>query len=444
MIRLPLTEHDRSVMLNRLGKNSFEALLEPIPDSVRLKRPLNLPEGLSEVELIRHMKALAAQNHHMISFLGAGSYEHFHPAVVDYLTARPEFRTAYTPYQPEVSQGTLQAIYEFQTAVVELMGMDVANASMYEGGSSTAESALMAQTVTRRSTILISGGLHPLVRQVVETYTRPKGISLADIPLKNGKTDTAAIRDFQEEPAAVLFQNPNFFGCIEDQHTLIEAAHDRGALAIASVDPLSLAVLQAPGDHGADIVASEGQPLAIPPFYGGPGVGLLACSSKLIRRIPGRLAGATVDEDGKRGFVLTLQAREQHIRRHRAASNICTNQALVALGFLITVSAFGPDGIRTMAEHCIRKAHYLSDRLEEIGLHRVHTSPFLWEFAIETPRPARVYVDELSERGYMPGLDLGRFDSERDHQLLIYVSELRTREEIDNLVSLLQEVNNGQ
>ena len=444
MIRLPLTEHDRSVMLNKLGRDTFETLLEPIPDSVRLERPLNIPEALSEVELIRHMKALASENIHMVSFLGAGSYEHFHPAVVDYLTARPEFRTAYTPYQPEVSQGTLQAIYEFQTAVVELMGMDVANASMYEGGSSTAESVLMAESVTRKSTILISEGLHPLVRRVVETYTKPKGISLIDIPLKNGQTDTAAISEFKGEPAAILFQNPNFFGCVEDQQAVIDAAHRHDALAILSVDPLSLSILEAPGDHGADIVAAEGQPLAIPTLYGGPGVGLLACSSKLIRRIPGRLAGATIDVDGKRGYVLTLQAREQHIRRHRAASNICTNQALVALGFLITVSALGPDGVRTMAEQCIQKAHYLSERLKDIGLNRTHSAPFLWEFAVKTPVPAHLYVNKLSERGYLPGLDLGRFNPDWDHQLLIYVSELRTREEIDSLVSLMEEMNHGR
>ncbi len=381
---LPLTQTDKVTMLSRIGVSNFEDLIESIPDKLRLEGELDLQSALAEASLTRHMKELSSENSKPVSFLGAGCYEHFRPAVVDYICARPEFRTAYTPYQAEVSQGTLQTIYEFQTTVVELTGMDVANASMYDGGSAAAEAALMAVSATRRKKILVSEGIHPLSRQVISTYSKAKGIELVEIPLEAGMTPLDALATDIDTAAALFYQQPNFFGCLEDQASLIEASHSGGALSVALVDPLSLAVLEPPGVLGADIVVAEGQSLAAPTFFGGPGVGLLACTKKLLRRLPGRLAGATVDSQGRRGFVLTLQAREQHIRRHRAASNICTNQALVALAFLVTLSALGPKGLKEMAHQAIQKAHYLADSLAEQGFSLAFESPFLWEFAIRT------------------------------------------------------------
>ena len=444
MSRLPLTDLDREIMLSRIGVGNFDDLLSSIPEILRLRENLDLPPPMAEIPLVRHLKDLAAQNQRPVSFLGAGSYEHFRPAVVDYVCGRPEFRTAYTPYQAEASQGTLQTIYEFQTVVVELLGMDVANASMYDGGSGTAEASLMALAATRRNRLLISAGLHPFYKQVVSTYLTPKGTEIIEIPLTGGRTTDEVLREYADEAAAIIYQQPNFLGCIEHQKRLIDAAHDEGALAVAVVDPLSAAVLEPPGPLGADIVVAEGQGLAVPTFYGGPGVGLLACSEKLLRRLPGRIAGATVDEQGRRGFVLTLQAREQHIRRHRAASNICTNQALVALSFLTTLSTLGPRGLRELAEHGIQKAHYLADRLEEYGFERAFDAPFLWEFTLRTEKPASHYVKSLLPRGYLPGHDLGTLDSTWANYLLVYVSELRTREELDMLVTLLLEADHEE
>ena len=444
MSRLPLTNRDRDIMLSRIGVGTFQDLLRPIPEILRLNKDLDLPPPMAELTLVRHLKGLAAQNQRPVSFLGAGSYEHFRPAVVDYVCGRPEFRTAYTPYQAEASQGTLQTIYEFQTAVVQLLGMDVANASMYDGGSATAEAALMALATVRRNRLLISAGVHPLYKQVISTYVTPKGTEIAEIPLTGGRTTHDVLREYVDQSAAIIYQQPNFLGCIEDQKLLIDTAHEGGALALAVVDPLSVAVLEPPGPLGADIVVAEGQGLAAPMFYGGPGVGLLACSEKLLRRLPGRISGATVDEEGRRGFVLTLQAREQHLRRHRAASNICTNQALVALAFLATLSTLGPHGLRALAEQCIQKAHYLADRLIEHGFERVFDTPFLWEFSLRTRKPASHYVKSLLPRGYLPGYDLGTVNPTWKNDLLIYVSELRTREELDTLVTLLREADHEQ
>jgi glycine dehydrogenase subunit 1 len=430
-------------MLSRIGAGNFEELLRPIPTDIRLSRALDLPPPLAEAALVAHVSALAGANTPVLSFVGAGSYQHFRPAVVDYLCGRPEFRTAYTPYQPEVSQGTLQTIYEFQTAIVELTGMDVANASMYEGGSAAAEAVFMAVAATGRPCILVSDGVHPLVRRVVETYAHPNGIAVRRVPLLGGTTSMAALREVVSDAAGLIYQQPNFFGCIEDQPGLIEASHGAGGLAIASVDPLSLAILESPGALGADIAAGEGQALAAPMSFGGPGVGFLACKQSLIRRLPGRLVGATADSQGRPGFVLTLQAREQHIRRQKATSNICTNQALVALAFLVTVSALGPRGLEDMATQAVEKAHYLQRNLEARGLPSAFDSPFLWEFTVRTKGPASAYVDALLPRGIMPGLDLGTIDPPMTDGLLVYVSELRTRQELDQAAALMEEVRHG-
>jgi len=387
--------------------------------------------------------SLSTANTPVLSFVGAGSYEHVRPAVVDYLCGRPEFRTAYTPYQAEVSQGTLQTIYEFQTAIVELTKMDVANASMYEGGSAVAEAMLMAVAATGRSRVVVSDGVHPLVRRVVETYARANGITVTRMPLATGLTSPDTAKGMVTEAAGLVYQQPNFLGCIEDQPGLIEAAHGAGALAIASVDPLSLALLEAPGTLGADIAAGEGQALAAPTSFGGPGVGFLACTQALIRRLPGRLVGATVDSKGRPGFVLTLQAREQHIRRQKATSNICSNQALVALAFLVTVSALGPRGLEDVATQAVQKAHYYHGELRARGFFPVFEAPFLWEFAVRTPRPASACIEALLPKGLVPGLDLGFFDGGMRDSLLVYVSEVRTREELDRAATLMGEVCHG-
>ncbi|MBN1423705.1 aminomethyl-transferring glycine dehydrogenase subunit GcvPA [Candidatus Fermentibacteria bacterium] len=430
-------------MLSRIGVDRFDDLLRPIPETARFSGLLDLPPSLAEGALARHVKELSERNVPVLSFMGAGSYEHFRPAVVDYVCGRPEFRTAYTPYQAEVSQGTLQTIYEFQTAIVELTGMEVANASMYEGGSAVAEAMLMAVSATGRSSILISEGVHPLVRRVVHTYARPNGIAVIPVPLHQGTTPDTAVRERAEGAAGLIYQEPNFFGCIENQQRLIEASHAAGGLAIASVDPLSLSVLEPPGALGADIAAGEGQALAAPVSFGGPGVGFLACTQRLIRKLPGRLVGATVDGQGRRGFVLTLQAREQHIRRQKATSNICTNQALVALGFLVTVSALGPHGLANMASQATQKAHYYQHALQKRGFPLAFDAPFLWEFTVRTGIPAATYVEGLLSRGVLPGLDLGTVSPDLAERLLVYVSEMRTREELDRTAELMGEVSHG-
>lgn len=430
-------------MLARIGVADLEELLKPIPTSIRLRRPLDLPPPLAESTLVSHVQALASANAPALGFVGAGSYEHFRPAVVDYICARPEFRTAYTPYQAEVSQGTLQTIYEFQTAVVELTGMEVANASMYDGGSALAEAMLMAVAARGRSRVLVSDGVHPLARRVIETYARPNGISVVRVPLAGGTTPAAAVRDALTDAAALIYQQPNFFGCIEDQPALVETIHGGGGLAIAGVDPLSLAILEPPGALGVDIVAGEGQALAAPVSFGGPGVGFLACTKALIRRLPGRLVGATVDAQGRPGFVLTLQAREQHIRRQKATSNICTNQALIALAFVVTVSALGPAGLEEMASQAVHKAHYYQRELASRGFPRIHDAPFLWEFAVRTPVPAASLIDALTAQGVVAGLDLGTCDPGMRDALLVYVSEVRTRDEMDRAAALMAEVCHG-
>ncbi|MGB9803403.1 aminomethyl-transferring glycine dehydrogenase subunit GcvPA [Desulfofundulus sp.] len=442
---IPNTPEDRKKMLADIGVDSVEELFADIPEQVRLKRELNLPEALSEPELVRYMEDLAGKNGdtgRYTCFLGGGCYDHYIPAVVPALLARSEFYTAYTPYQAEISQGTLAAIYEFQTMICELTGMDVANASMYDGATALAEAAAVATAVTGRHRVVVTRTVHPEYRQVLSTYLGPRGVDLVELPFADGVTITGNLDQYLDrQTAAVLVQQPNFFGCLEDVHSLGEAAHGAGALFIVCADPVSLGLLKPPGEYGADMVVGEGQSLGLPLNFGGPGFGYFAAREKFLRRIPGRVVGATTDVHGRRGFVLTLQAREQHIRREKASSNICSNQALCALAATIYLSAMGPAGLRRVAWLCAQKAAYASRRLAAVkGITVAFTAPFFKEFVLKSEYPVARVQEMLLRRGFVAGPDLGRFYPELSNHLLVAVTEKRTREEIDRLAEALEEV----
>ncbi len=442
---IPNTDDDRAAMLMAIGVSDFKELLQPIPENLRLKNPLPLPEGKSEWEVRRHMLIRAKKNRDMTqysSFLGAGIYDHFIPAAVRALTARSEIYTAYTPYQPEVSQGTLQIIYEFQSMICELFGMDAANASLYDGASALAEAVLLAQSHTRRSKILWPISVHPHYRQVTEAIGKPMGIGTEILAIKDGKLDESDLANkLDSETAAVVFQYPNFFGIIEELKPLIEATHQQGALAIVVADPIAMGVLESPGTLGADIVVGEGQGLGIDPAYGGPGLGLFAAKSPFTRKIPGRIAGVTKDREGQRGFTLTLQTREQHIRREKATSNICTNQALCAAMATIHLSLIGTNGLREIAETCMAKAHYLARELEKVpGVEIAFTSPFFKEFAVRFPLPPAQVVEQLLKKRIFAGIPLRHFRIDMDDLLLVAVTEQRTKEEMDAYVAAIKDI----
>lgn len=442
---IPNTEEEQEKLLARIGVGSVEELFLDIPESLRLQRPLKVAGGLSEPELVKHVKALAKQNGDLdtyTSFLGAGAYEHFIPSFVDQILLRSEFYTAYTPYQPEISQGTLQAIYEYQTLVCELTGMDVANASMYDGASALAEAALMTCDATRRSKVLVSRTVHPEYREVLKTYLPHRGVELVEIPSLDGMTDLNKLEALlTPDIAGVLLQVPNFFGGIEAGENIAALAHAQGALCVVSVNPVSLGLLKAPGDYGADIVVGEGQPFGNPLNFGGPYLGFLACREKFVRRMPGRIVGATKDKNGKKGYVLTLQAREQHIRREKATSNICSNEALCALAFTIHLSGLGKSGLKELAQQNLQKAHYAAGQISSLpGMKLAFSGPFFHEFVIESEiEPARLNRELLKDK-IIGGLDLGRFYPELDHHLLFCVTETKTKAEIDRLVARMGDV----
>ncbi len=444
MAYVPHTDAQFEEMLREIGVDSFEDLIRAIPEDVRLHNGLDLPEGLSEVEVLRKIEDLAAKNRpaiEAVSFLGAGSYDHFIPSGVGAMLSRAEWYTAYTPYQPEVSQGTLQAIYEFQSAICDITGMDVSNASMYDGATAMNEATLLAlRAQKKREVILVSEGVHPHYLKVLHTFSEPSKIDLRTVPLKDGRTDIDALKKMLDDKvAAVVISQPNFFGVLEKAAELVEAAHNVGALAIVDVYPTSLGLIAPPGEYGADIVTGEGQCLGNSMGYGGPYLGILAATQKLVRQLPGRISGQTVDKNDKRGFVLTLQTREQHIRRGKATSNICTNQGLNALAALIYMSLIGKEGFKQVASLCYHKAHYLFGKMEELdGWEPMFNQPFFNEFAFKTPIPAQEIVEKMSEKGFFPGIRLDRFYPELDHHLLIAVTEKRTREEMDNLVEALK------
>ncbi|MGE5553796.1 MAG: aminomethyl-transferring glycine dehydrogenase subunit GcvPA [Betaproteobacteria bacterium] len=441
---LPHTERERAEMLKACGVQSVEEFFAPIPEAVRLRRPLALPGPLSEMELAGHLQALAGRNtptSELLSFLGAGAYEHYVPAAVSQITSRAEFYTAYTPYQPEVSQGTLEAIYEFQSYVAALTGLDVANASLYDGATAVAEAAAMALAHTRRTEVLIGANVHPEYRQVLKTYARQWEAAVRELPAPGGALAPAEVAaQVSEQTAAVIVQNPNFFGLVEAGEELAQAVHAKGALLIVVANPVSLGLLEAPGEYGADLCVGEGQPLGNPLGFGGPYVGFMAAREALVRRMPGRIVGATVDRDGRRGFVLTLQTREQHIRREKATSNICSNEALCALAFTVHLSLLGPQGLKELAELCLQKAHYAADRLSALpGFQLAFPGPFFHEFVVRVPGPAEELAERLVARGILPGLPLGRFYPDLADALLVCVTETKTKAAIDRLVEALAE-----
>jgi glycine dehydrogenase subunit 1 len=443
---LPDTEQDKKEMLDFLNMSSIEELFEDIPSELRLKGELNIPEEDSEPVLMKKMKDLAARNinaDQYPTFLGAGTYDHYIPSVVDHMISRSEFYTAYTPYQPEISQGELQAIFEFQTMVSELTGMDVANSSMYDGFTSLAEAASLAVATTRRSKVLVSKAVHPESRAILNTVAKGQGYTVEEVSLASDVTDLDQLKaQIEKDTAAVIVQYPNFFGSIEDLAEIKKVAEENGALFVVSSNPLALALLQSPGKLGADIVIGDMQPLGIPMSFGGPHCGYFAVKQKYMRKIPGRIVGQSHDDKGKRGFVLTLQAREQHIRRDKATSNICSNQALNALASSICMSALGKQGIRQMAQQNIEKADYMAKSLQNKGFNVLNKSAFFNEFVVELPRPVKEVNTKLLESGFIGGYDLG-IDYGFDNQMLIAVTEQRSKEEIDQFVEALEAVVNG-
>lgn len=441
---LPMTEEDRREMLEVIGLERVEDLFSDIPEHIRFHDQLDIPAPLSEPQLVKHMRKLADQNTdfgRVISFLGAGAYEHHIPSVVDHVIGRSEFYTAYTPYQPEISQGELQAVFEFQSMICELTGMDVANSSMYDGPTALAEAAGMAASVTRKRKILVSRAVHPEARQILSTLAKSIDLHVVEVPCTQGVTDLAQLDALIDaDTAAVLIQSPNFFGHLEDLAAIEPVAHRHRGMFVVSANPMSLGILEPPGAFGADIVVGDAQPLGIPVQFGGPHCGFFATTDKLKRRIPGRIVGQTVDEDGVRGFVLTLQAREQHIRREKATSNICSNQALNALAAAVYMSAMGKRGMQEVAQLNLRKAHYAQQQLCRIpGVDVLFDQPFFNEFALRLPRPASEWLTHLLERGILGGYDLSRDYPEWENAVLIAVTEVRTKEEIDALVASVEE-----
>jgi len=435
------TPADQQAMLKQIGVASIEELFATIPAEVRLKRPLAVGPALCEMELTRHAQQLAGQNRgaeEAVCFLGGGSYDHFIPAVVDAISGRSEFYTAYTPYQAEASQGSLQAFFEFQTMISQLTGLDVANASLYEGGSAVAEAVLMAMAVTgRRGRVLVAESVHPEYRLTLATYLANLEPHIDTLPAPHGFLDPDDLkRAIDDRVACVVVQHPNFFGCLEEVEALAAHTHRAGALFVVSFDPISLGLLKRPGQYGADIAVAEGQCLGNPLVYGGPYLGLLACREQFVRKMPGRLVGQTVDRHGKRCWVLTMQTREQHIRREKATSNICTNQGLFALRAAVYLASLGPQGLKETAELCTRKAHYAAEQLTRLaGVRLAYDRPFFKEFTLHTPGHVPELLDRLLQAGYHAGLHLGRWSSERDSCLTIAVTEKRSRAEIDSLVA---------
>jgi glycine dehydrogenase subunit 1 len=438
------TPEDQHAMLAAIGAGSIAELFAMVPAEMRLKRPLDIPPAMSEMELTQHMAALADKNEHAgskVCFLGGGSYDHFIPAVVDEIAGRGEFYTSYTPYQPEVSQGNLQVVFEYQTLITRLTGLDVSNASLYDGGSATAEAVLMAISSTQRyGKVVMPACVHPEYRQTVATYLANLGVEVVTVATPSGVTrpeDLAAAVD--DTTACVVVQQPNFFGCIEDAATLATIAHDAGALVVASFDPISLGLLKRPGDWGADIAVAEGHTLGTPMQYGGPYLGVMACREKLVRRMPGRIAGETIDRRGKRCFVLTLQTREQHIRREKATSNVCTNQGLFALRATIYLALLGPQGLRETANLCLQKSRYAAEMLcKSDRFELAFDAPTFKEFVI---RDKQNRVDDLLahtlDAGFLAGVPLCQWYPELKNCFLIAVTEKRTRGEIESLVQVL-------
>lgn len=442
---LPMTEQDKQEMLKAIGVDSTEDLFSDIPEKVRLKKTLSLKQPKSEHELKKELVQMANKNYNLkeyTSFLGAGVYDHFIPSVVDHVISRSEFYTAYTPYQPEISQGELQAIFEFQTMISELTGMPVANSSMYDGGTSLAEAVNLSAAHTKKKKVLVSRAIHPESQAVIETYGRGPNLEIVYIDHVNGRTDLEQLaKELDENTASVVIQYPNFFGQIEPLAEIREMLDQQAkAMYIVSSNPLALGYLTPPGKFGADIVVGDTQVFGIPAQFGGPHCGYFATTEKLMRKIPGRLVGQTTDENGIRGFVLTLQAREQHIRRDKATSNICSNQALNALASSVAMSSIGKHGLKKMAELNMQKARYAKQKLVEAGFEVLTTNAFFNEFVVKLSIPVKVANDKLLEKGFIGGYDLATYYPELEGHMLVAVTEIRTKEEIDAFVKELGDI----
>lgn len=440
---LPMTTEDKKEMLSFLGINDVNELFSDIPENIRFKGKLNIPAALSEPEVVKYFSNLANKNvdsSNHAYFLGAGIYDHYIPSTVNHVISRSEFYTAYTPYQPEISQGELQAIFEFQTMICELTGMEVANSSMYDGPTALAEAANLAVGGTTGKKVLVSKAVHPESRSILKVNAKGQGYDVVEIDLKEGVTDLAALEQaMDEQTAAVIVQYPNFFGSIEDLTAIEKIAHQHKSLFVVSSNPLALGILQPPGAFGADIVVGDVQPLGIPMQLGGPTCGFFAVKDKLMRKIPGRIVGQTTDHEGRRGFVLTLQAREQHIRREKATSNICSNQALIALAASVAMSAFGKRGVQEMAIMNVQKTQYAKSQVAKLeGYELPFSAPVFNEFVVKVPGNAGELNRSLLSRQIVGGYDLGRDYPELEGHVLIAVTEIRTKEEIDSFVQGLE------
>ena len=441
---IPNTEADKKRMLDSIGASSIDDLFRDIPKELRLDRPLNIADGLSEIEVSKHMWELAGKNKgadKMINFLGAGAYDHFIPTIVKHLASRSEFYTAYTPYQPEISQGTLQVIFEYQTMISQLTGMDCANASMYDGATACVEAAFMAVENTKRKSVIVSKTVNPEVRRILQTYLKFKNIELIEVDMQDGVTDVEKLKTLvNNTTAGVIIQSPNFFGIVEDVTEVEKLVHSNKGNFIMMVDPISLGILKTPGELGADIVIGEGQSLGNALNFGGPYIGFLAAQSKLVRKMPGRIVGQSVDVDGKRAFVLTLQAREQHIRRYKATSNICSNQGLNAIIATIYMITMGKQGLREVALQSTQKAHYAMEQLTKSGKFKplFNNKPFFKEFAVTSGLDSKHVTDELLKQDIIGGFQLNKEYKELENGLLVCVTEKRTKQEIDKLAEAME------
>ncbi|HEX6586604.1 MAG TPA: aminomethyl-transferring glycine dehydrogenase subunit GcvPA [Solirubrobacterales bacterium] len=436
------TDRDRREMLEAIGAASIDELFEDIPEALRLGRPLDLPDGKPETEVHDRLAALASRNAHAeaeTSFLGAGMYDHYVPAIVDAITSRSEFLTPYTPYQPEISQGGLQVMFEFQTAMSELTGLPVSNAALYEGPSAVASAAYLAIGATGRRKLVASRGVHPHSRESLVTYGAGYGSELVEVPLKDGGTDAASLADaIDDETAAVFLQQPNFLGAVEDTEALAAAAKEHGALMVVACDPIALSILRPPGECGVDIAVGEGQPLGNRLDYGGPSFGFFCATEEQIRRMPGRIAGETTDVDGRRGFVLTLQTREQHIRREKATHNICTAQALNALAGMVHIAWLGKRGFVELGELLVRRTAYARERLMAIdGIEPLHEAPVVREFPVSLDAPVEKVLERCAAEGIGAGYPLAREYPEHENGLLVAITERRSRADIDRLADVL-------
>lgn len=439
---VPNSDQDRREMLDSIGVKDFEELISAIPKEVRPAEEINLPRQLSEYEIEKLLKQYSSKNisaDSHICFMGGGAYDRFIPAIVPEMITKPEFRTAYTPYQAEVSQGTLQAMYEFQSMICELTRMDVANASLYEAGSSLAEACLMANAQTRLTEFIIVGTIHPNYLKVTKTICEGKNLTFKTIKNEDGTADLKQLENtISNDTAAVIFQNPNFYGNLEEVFEIERITHSaKKALLISIIEPISLGLIEAPGNYNADIVVGEGQPLGIPMSFGGPYLGIFACKEKFIRKLPGRIAGLTKDEEGKDGFVLTLQTREQQIKREKATSNICTNQGLFMLAATVYMEVMGKEGIKEVAYNSMQNAHYLADRIENIdGFELLNDLPFVFEFTVKTPVDPQEIIDKGVDNGFLSGINT-KITDDNFQGLVIAVTEKRNKEELDSFIEFL-------